>query len=73
MAESTGKEPKAGKCLCPFCDSELDVAVSFCQVCQATILYCPDCGISLERGKTRCPRCGKPAVRGRPSGKPGTS
>jgi len=70
MSEVTGREERTAKCVCPFCDSELDVDISFCQVCRATILYCEDCHIPLERGQTVCPQCGKPATKRKPSENP---
>ena len=55
------------KCVCPFCDSEIDEAIPICQMCRAAVLYCSDCHVTVEKGSSTCPRCGKAVEASRPA------
>ena len=55
----TEQKKKMEHCYCPYCDEELMSAASpFCQVCKATIFYCPECRRPLPRDNKLCPHCG---------------
>ena len=44
---------------CPYCDEEIKAAnFPYCQVCQVTIFYGPQCRQPVPRGKRNCPHCG---------------
>ena len=57
----TGEERKAEKerRFCPYCDEEIaEVSFPYCQACEITRFYCPQCRKPLPRGKGVCPHCG---------------
>jgi len=57
MADKKEKlsEPRA----CPFCDAEIaEAAFPYCEACSVKVLRCPKCGLTLPRGKEKCPHCG---------------
>ncbi len=56
MTEPKGKNEHLS---CPYCDEEI-VAVDspYCQACQITIFYCPECQEPLPRENKVCPHCG---------------
>ena len=44
---------------CPYCDEEIMKAdLPYCQACQITIFYCPECREPLPRDNRVCPHCG---------------
>ena len=52
------KETKEHR-FCPYCDEEIMGAdLPYCQVCQVTIFYCPECQKPLPRDNKVCPECG---------------
>ncbi len=54
-------EQKAEKrhLFCPYCDEEIMVADSpYCQACDVTLFYCPECRKPLSRDNKVCPHCG---------------
>ena len=57
MAKKTNpiKEPRR----CPFCDEAIaEAAFPYCEACEVTILYCPECQKPVPKGKKACPTCG---------------
>lgn len=57
----TGKkcQPTGEKRFCPYCDAEIaEAAFPYCEACEVTITYCPECQKPVPRGKTTCPACG---------------
>ncbi len=55
MTEQKGK----GKHLfCPYCDEEIaEVSLPYCDACQVTVFYCPECRKPLSRDNKVCPHC----------------
>ena len=56
-----GAEDKGGKELhcCPYCDGEItEFSFPFCQTCEVTVFYCPECSKPVPRDKKVCPDCG---------------
>jgi hypothetical protein len=45
-------------CVCPFCDSVLEMPAPWCQVCEVEITYCGSCEQPLPQDATVCPNCG---------------
>jgi hypothetical protein len=44
---------------CPYCDADIaEAAFPYCEACNVTLLRCPKCGLSVPRGKEKCPHCG---------------
>ncbi len=61
MAE---QKEKTKQCFCPYCDEEIMAMDSpYCQACQVTIFYCPECQKPLARENRACPHCGA-AIKG---------
>ena len=57
--EKTKKATKTGKCVCPFCEEELQVTTPpFCQACGVTIQYCLKCEAPAPKNAKVCPKCG---------------
>ena len=55
----TEQEAEKRRCLCPYCDQEiLEADLPYCQACQVTIFYCPECREPLPRDIRVCPNCG---------------
>ncbi len=55
MTEQEEKEQP----FCPFCDEEMvATSLSYCQACQITIFYCPECREPVPRDNRVCPHCG---------------
>ena len=49
---------------CPYCEAEIiEADLPYCQACQITLFYCPECGKPSPRGKKVCPHCGA-AIKG---------
>lgn len=46
------------KCLCPFCDMELQEESPICKGCGANLRYCENCGAALSKDAEKCPECG---------------
>ncbi|MFC2020985.1 zinc ribbon domain-containing protein [Chloroflexota bacterium] len=56
MAE---QKEETGHCSCPYCDVEIMEALSpYCQSCNVTIFYCPECQKPLSREDQLCSHCG---------------
>jgi len=51
--EETGK-----KCICPYCDAEVDEEAIFCVACKTAMIECAGCGKPVREGVTKCPHCG---------------
>jgi len=55
----TEQKAKTQSCFCPYCDQEIiESDLPYCQTCQATIFYCPECREPLPRDIRVCPNCG---------------
>ncbi len=55
----TTQKEKKEQPFCPFCDEEMvETSLSYCQACQVTMFYCPECRKSLSRDNKVCPHCG---------------
>jgi len=55
----TTQKEKGERPFCPFCDEEIvETSLSYCQACQVTIFYCPECRKPLSRDNKVCPHCG---------------
>lgn len=55
----TKPKEKKERLRCPYCDVEIMAAdFPYCQACQITIFYCPECRKPLPREKKFCPHCG---------------
>ena len=54
----TDKEAEKSKCLCPYCDAELEKNMGLCSVCKVNITYCKECGRPMTSNSGRCPGCG---------------
>jgi len=55
------KEPKSmpKRCLCPYCEEEIRLAVlPYCKPCGVTLHYCRHCQIAVPREAEVCPQCG---------------
>ena len=58
-AEEERREMQAEiKCVCPFCDAEVDPSAPWCQVCQVVVRFCAACGEPLPKDADECPGCG---------------
>ena len=56
MTEEKGKRKHI---FCPYCDQEImEADFPYCQACQITIFYCPECRKPLPRENRVCPHCG---------------
>ena len=52
-------KPEKERHFCPYCDDEIaEAAFPYCQVCQITLFYCPECREPLPREDKLCPHCG---------------
>ena len=56
MTEPEGKKKRL---FCPYCDEEMAEAMPpYCQSCQITVFYCPECRKTFPRDSRVCPHCG---------------
>ena len=52
-------KPEKKRCCCPYCDEEMEEAMfPFCQICKATIFFCPKCRESVSKDDNVCSHCG---------------
>jgi hypothetical protein len=53
-------------CMCPYCEGELYIArFPFCESCGLAIQHCMICKVTVvEKGATKCPKCGAPLTKG---------
>ncbi len=59
VAGAEGKAEEEEHCYCPYCDEEMvDASFPYCQVCKATISFCPECGQPVSPDTKTCPHCG---------------
>jgi predicted amidophosphoribosyltransferase len=57
--ESEYKLPKKEGHFCPYCDDEIaEASWPYCDACDVTVFYCPDCRKPVPRDKKSCPHCG---------------
>ena len=55
----TEQKAKGKHLFCPYCDEEImNADLPYCQACQITIFYCPECQEPLPRDIRVCPKCG---------------
>ena len=46
-------------CYCPYCEEEMQTADNaYCQACNVTMSYCPECKTPVPREEQLCPKCG---------------
>jgi RNA polymerase subunit RPABC4/transcription elongation factor Spt4 len=53
------QKEKKEQIFCPYCEDEIMSAeLPFCQSCNVTMFYCPQCRKPVPRDKKTCPHCG---------------
>ncbi|MBI2979224.1 MAG: zinc ribbon domain-containing protein [Chloroflexi bacterium] len=61
---ATKKKLEKENRFCPYCDEEIaEASWPYCQACQVTVFYCPECRKPVPRDKRVCPSCGA-AIKG---------
>ncbi len=54
-----GSKAERERHICPYCDKEIaEASFPFCQACQTTVFYCPQCRKPVPRDNKTCPHCG---------------
>jgi len=44
---------------CPYCDEEIaETSFPYCQACEVTVFYCPNCRKPVPSDNRICPHCG---------------
>lgn len=57
--EEIGKEnEEMVTCICPFCESMLEMPAPWCSVCEVEIRLCVACEEPLPQDAILCPNCG---------------
>ena len=54
------EDKETGRCLCPYCDAEIEEEAAFCVACEHVIIECVHCGEPVREGAEVCPSCGEP-------------
>lgn len=55
----TQQREKDKHCYCPYCEEELQTSdLAYCQSCNVTLSYCPECKEPVPREQRICSKCG---------------